>query len=60
MLTHTDLSAFYKTNFSLVHHHKYSLEEVESLIPWEREVYINLLISHLKEERDKAKNKKRA
>jgi len=60
MLTHTDLSAFYKTNFSLVQHHKYSLEEVESLIPWEREVYINLLISYLKEERDKAKNKKRA
>jgi hypothetical protein len=60
MLTHTDLSAFYKTNFSLVQHHKYSLEEVESLIPWEREVYINLLISYLKEERDKAKNKKGA
>jgi hypothetical protein len=60
MLTHTDLSAFYKTNFSLVQHHKYSLEEVESLIPWEREVYINLLISYLKEERDKAKNTKRA
>jgi len=60
MLTHTDLSAFYRTNFSLLQHHKYSLSEIENLIPWEREVYINLLISHLKEEREKAKNRKRA
>lgn len=60
MLTHTDLSAFYKTNFSLLQHHKYSLDEIESLIPWEREVYINLLITYLKEEREKAKNRKHA
>lgn len=59
MLTHTDLSAYYKTNFSLLQHHKYSLSEIESLIPWEREVYINLLISHLKEEREKAKNRRK-
>jgi hypothetical protein len=58
MLTHSDLSAFYRTNFSLMQHHKYSLEELESLIPWEREVYINLLISYLKEEKEKAKNRK--
>lgn len=58
MLTHIDLSAFYRTNFSLMQHHKYSLEELESLIPWEREVYINLLISYLKEEKEKAKNRK--
>lgn len=60
MLTHTDLSAYYKTNFSLLQHHKYSLTEIESLIPWEREVYINLLISYLKEEREKAKNRRKA
>jgi len=58
MLTHSDLSAFYRTNFSLMQHHKYSLKELESLIPWEREVYINLLISYLKEEKEKAKNRK--
>jgi hypothetical protein len=58
MLTHTDLSAFFRTNFSLMQHHKYSLDELESLIPWEREVYINLLIAYLKEEKEKAKNRK--
>lgn len=58
MLTHTDLSAYFRTSFSLMQHHKYSLNEIESLFPWEREVYINLLISYLKEEKEKAKNKK--
>ena len=57
MLTHTDLSAYFRTNFSLMQHHKYSLDELESLLPWEREVYINLLISYLKEQKEKIKNK---
>ena len=57
MLTHTNLSAYFRTNFSLMQHHKYSLDELESLIPWEREVYINLLISYLKEQKEKIKNK---
>ena len=39
-------------------HHGYSLEAVENLIPWEREVYINLLINHLKEEKEKIKNRR--
>lgn len=38
-----------------MHHHKYSLSELESLLPWEREVYINLLIQYLKEEKERAK-----
>jgi hypothetical protein len=41
-----------------MHHHKYSLSEVESLLPWEREVYINLLIQFLKEEKERAKQKR--
>ena len=31
----------------------YSLKELESMIPWEREVYINLLMKHLKEEKER-------
>jgi hypothetical protein len=38
-------------------HHKYSLSELEGMIPWEREVYLNLLISYIKEEEQrKAQN----
>lgn len=39
-------------------HHKYSLAELDSMIPWEREVYVSLLINHLKEEEAKQKSRK--
>ena len=34
-------------------YHKYSLTEIEALMPWERDVYIALLKQHIKEEKDK-------
>jgi hypothetical protein len=34
-------------------HHRYSLHELDSMIPWEREIYIKLLLQHLEEEREK-------
>ena len=36
-------------------HHKYSLVEVENLIPWEREIYIMLLMKHIEEENERKK-----
>tara|TARA_B100000003_G_scaffold109683_1_gene98118 strand:- start:719 stop:892 length:174 start_codon:yes stop_codon:yes gene_type:complete len=49
-----DLENYYKLNFALLQYHKYSLTEVESLIPWEREIYVELLKAHLEEEKLKA------
>ena len=34
-------------------HHKYSLTELENMIPWEREVYITLLTNYIKEENER-------
>ena len=34
-------------------HHKYSLTELDNLIPWEKEVYVNLLSNYIKEENEK-------
>ena len=39
----------------MMQHHKYSLTELDMMLPWEREVYIQLLIKHLKEENDRQK-----
>jgi hypothetical protein len=36
-------------------HHKYSLTELENMLPWEREIYISLLIRHVEEENEKIK-----
>jgi hypothetical protein len=47
------LEGYYKTNFALMQYHKYSLSEVENLIPWEREVYIALLKQYLQEQEAK-------
>ena len=36
-------------------HHKYSLTELENMMPWEREIYLTMLIQWLKEEAEKQK-----
>ena len=37
----------------MMQHHKYSLTELEDMMPWEREIYIGLLMEHIKEENEK-------
>jgi hypothetical protein len=39
-------------------HHKYSLTELNNMVPWEREIYIGLLMQHIKEENEKRKKQK--
>ena len=34
-------------------HHKYSLTELENMMPWEREVYMGLLMQWIKEENER-------
>ena len=34
-------------------HHNYSLTELENMIPWERDVYLGLLLSFLKQEKER-------
>ena len=46
-----DLENYYKINFALMQFHKYSLTEIENLIPWERDIYVSLLQNHLEEEK---------
>ena len=37
----------------MMQHHKYSLTELENMMPWEREVYIGLLQDYIKKENEK-------
>lgn len=52
-LSHETMENFFKTNFLLMQEHKYNLTEIESWVPWEREVYVSMLIDHLKKKADK-------
>tara|TARA_R100000008_G_C3587067_1_gene173328 strand:+ start:5971 stop:6147 length:177 start_codon:yes stop_codon:yes gene_type:complete len=52
-----NLTDFYILNFQLMHNHKYSLTELENLIPWEKEIYLALLRASLIEENMKIQQK---
>jgi len=54
-MAHTSLESYYQTNFALIQHHKYSLTELENMIPWEREVFVSLLHNFIEEENLKNK-----
>ena len=34
----------------MMQHHNYSLAELDNMLPWEREIYVTLLMEHIKEE----------
>ena len=37
----------------MMQHHKYSLTELENMMPWEREIYMGLLMQWIKEENER-------
>ena len=34
----------------MIQHHNWSMSELENMLPWERDIYVSLLINHIKEE----------
>ena len=56
-MSHEDLETYYRINFALMQYHKYSLTELENMMPWEREVYVSLLQQHIEEENLKAQQR---
>ena len=59
-MIHMDLESYFRLNFSLMQYHKYSLTEIESMIPWERDIYVELLKQHIEEEEFKQKQQTNA
>ena len=53
-MAHTDLESYFRINFALMQHHKYSLTELENMIPWEKEIYLAFLQQYIEEENIKA------
>lgn len=60
MLGYDNLANHYKTNFALIQHHKYSLSEIENMLPWERYLYLDMLKEFLVEEEKKVKDREAA
>ena len=53
-MAHIDLESYFKLNFALMQHHKYSLTEIENMMPWHRDIYLALLNQYIEEENLKA------
>jgi hypothetical protein len=39
-------------------HHKYGITEIEQMIPWERDIYVTMLINYIKEENERRQREK--
>ena len=37
-------------------HHNYALSDIENMMPWERDIYVQMLIEHIKEENKNRKS----
>jgi hypothetical protein len=55
MMVHNNIGNYYKTIFALVQHHKYSITEIEALIPFERDLYVAMLLNYIEEENERQK-----
>lgn len=60
MFSYDNITNFYKTNFALIQHHKYSLAELENMIPWEKYVYLDLLSEFLKKQEQDRRDREAA
>jgi len=58
-MSHTNLEAYFRTNFALMQYHKYSLSDLENMMPWEREVYVTMLQQYIEEENLKAQQQQK-
>ena len=53
-LSHNTITNYYYVIFNLAQHHKYSIAEIEDLIPFERDIYVDVLRDYLEKETEKA------
>jgi hypothetical protein len=52
---HDTLANHIRSNFNLIHHHKWNLGEIDGMMPWEKHIYVELLNNWIKEQDDNAK-----
>jgi len=57
MTGYSNIGVYYNTLFTLVQHHKYSLTEVYDMYPYERDLFVELLINYLKQLEEESKKR---
>jgi len=51
-LDYNNLELYYTTIFAMTFDYKYSLSEVEQMLPWEREIFLALINQRNEEQRE--------
>jgi hypothetical protein len=55
-LSYNNLANYYKTNHVMMRRYSYALAELESMLPWERDVYIGFIMQDLEKQANKAQH----
>ncbi len=53
-MSHNNLANYYEMNFNLKQHHSWSIAEIEDLYPYERDIYVEMLIKYMEEKKKEA------
>lgn len=52
MLSHSNLKLYYNSLFVMTQHFNYTISEIESMIPFERDIYMSMLADYLEKKRE--------
>jgi len=53
MLSHINLGNYYQMIWNLAQHHKYSITELENMLPYERDLYFSMLTNYIQKQNEK-------
>lgn len=52
-----DLQSYFKTNFTLINNFSWNLKDIEEMIYWEREIYVNLVLAYEEKKQQEMQSK---
>lgn len=50
-MSYNSLAAYYHVMFALHRHHKYSIQEIENMLPFERDIFLEMVVSAVEDEK---------
>ena len=50
-MCYTTLADYYTTIFTMMHHHNYSLADINQLVPYERDLFVDLILDDLEKKK---------
>lgn len=53
MLLHNSLGEYYQMVFAMAQHHKYSISEIENMLPYERDLYFGMIVDWIEKQKEK-------